>query len=131
MALVGTTGAGKSTLAKLVARFYDPAEGAVLIDGHDLREVSTAARCATSSRSCPRRATSSPARIAENIAFGRPDATDEEIRAAADAVGATEFIEALPEGFDTRHQRARLGALGRPAPARSPSPAPWSPTRAC
>ncbi len=100
-----------------IARFYDPAAGA----GADRRPRPARgldpARCATSSRSCPRRATCSPARIAENLAFGRPDATDEEIRAAADAVGATEFIEALPDGFDTRHQRPRLGALGRPAPA--------------
>ncbi len=100
VALVGATGAGKSTMAKLVARFYDPTAGRVLVDGHDLREVS-----AHSLRSqmgiVPQEAFLFSGTAAENIAFGRPDATPEQIRDAAHAVGADEFIAALPRGYDT------------------------------
>jgi ATP-binding cassette subfamily B protein len=100
LALVGATGAGKSTLAKLVARFYDPGEGRVLIDGHDLRDVSE-----RSLRSqlgiVPQESFLFSGTIRDNIGFGRPEATDQDIRAAAQAVGAHEFIERLPEGYDT------------------------------
>src|SRR4051812_35979836 len=100
VALVGATGAGKSTMAKLVARFYDPMAGRVLVDGHDLREVS-----ATSLRSqmgvVPQEAFLFSGTIGENIAFGRADATQEEVEAAARAVGAHEFIAALERGYDT------------------------------
>jgi ATP-binding cassette subfamily B protein len=100
VALVGATGAGKSTMAKLVARFYDPTDGRVLVDGHDLREIS-----ASSLRSqmgiVPQEAFLFSGTIAENIAFGRPDATREEIRAAAVAVGVDDFIAELPDGYDT------------------------------
>ena len=99
VALVGSTGAGKSTLAKLMARFYDPLEGSVLIDGHDLREVSVRS-LRDQLAIVPQEGHLFTGTIAENLAFGRPDATDAQIRAAADAVGATGFIEALPEGFD-------------------------------
>jgi ATP-binding cassette subfamily B protein len=101
VALVGSTGAGKSTLAKLIARFYDPGRGQVLIDGHDLRDVSIRS-LRDQLAIVPQEGHLFAGTIAENLAFGRPEATDEELRAAADAVGATEFIEALPEGFDTR-----------------------------
>lgn len=101
VALVGTTGAGKSTLAKLVSRFYDPVEGQVLIDGHDLRTV-TMRSLHDQIAIVPQEGHLFAGTVAENLAFGRPDATDEELRAAADAVGATGFIEALPDGFDTR-----------------------------
>jgi ATP-binding cassette, subfamily B, bacterial len=100
LALVGATGAGKSTLAKLVARFYDPDEGRVLIDGHDLRDVSE-----RSLRSqlgiVPQESFLFSGTIRDNVAFGRPDATDEDVRAAAQAVGAHDFIDRLPEGYDT------------------------------
>ncbi|HEY2570960.1 MAG TPA: ABC transporter ATP-binding protein, partial [Solirubrobacteraceae bacterium] len=100
VALVGATGAGKSTMAKLIARFYDPTSGAVLVDGHDLREVSS-----SSLRSqmgiVPQEAFLFSGTVAENIAFGRPDADAEQIRAAAAAVGAEEFIAELPSGYDT------------------------------
>ena len=100
VALVGATGAGKSTLAKLVARFYDPTSGRILVDGHDLREVS-----ASSLRSqmgiVPQEAFLFSGTIGENIAFGRPDATPEEVEQAARAVGADEFVAALERGYDT------------------------------
>jgi ABC-type multidrug transport system fused ATPase/permease subunit len=100
VALVGATGAGKSTMAKLMARFYDPTSGRVLVDGHDLREVQ-----ASSLRSqmgiVPQEAFLFSGTIAENIAFGRPDATDAEVRTAAAAVGADDFIGGLELGYDT------------------------------
>ena len=100
VALVGETGAGKSTLAKLVARFYDPQRGRVLVDGHDLRELR-----ATSVRRqlgiVPQEGFLFSGSVRENIAFGRPDASEEDIVAAASAVGALEFIERLPDGFET------------------------------
>jgi len=100
VALVGATGAGKSTFAKLVARFYDPTDGRVLVDGHDLRTVR-----AESLRSqmgiVPQEAFLFSGTVGENIAFGRPGATAEEIEAASHAVGAWDFIAALPDGLDT------------------------------
>jgi ATP-binding cassette subfamily B protein len=100
VALVGATGAGKSTMAKLLARFYDPTEGRVLVDGHDLRDISS-----SSLRSqlgiVPQEAFLFSGTIKENIAFGRPDATDEQVRAAAAAVGVEEFISELDHGYDT------------------------------
>jgi ATP-binding cassette, subfamily B, bacterial len=100
VALVGATGAGKSTLAKLVARFYDPTSGRVLVDGHDLRDVQ-AASLRSQMGVVPQEAFLFSGTIGENIGFGRPDATPEEIRAAAHAVGADTFIEALERGYDT------------------------------
>jgi ABC-type multidrug transport system fused ATPase/permease subunit len=100
VALVGTTGAGKSTLAKLVARFYDPTGGRVLVDGHDLREV-TANSLRSQMGIVPQEAFLFSGTIGENIAFGRPDASPEEVRAAAHAVGADTFIEGFADGYDT------------------------------
>jgi ATP-binding cassette, subfamily B, bacterial len=100
IALVGTTGAGKSTLAKLVARFYDPSRGAVTLDGVDLRslhpnDLRRAIVMVT------QEAYLFSGTVADNIALGKPDATLDEITAAARAVGADAFIQALPDGYDT------------------------------
>ncbi|MEA2348075.1 MAG: ATP-binding cassette, subfamily bacterial, partial [Thermoleophilaceae bacterium] len=100
LALVGATGAGKSTIAKLVARFYDPTRGRVLIDGTDLREV-TERSLRSQLGVVPQESFLFSGTIGQNIGFGRIDATDEQIRAAAAAVGADEFIERLPEAYDT------------------------------
>jgi ABC-type multidrug transport system fused ATPase/permease subunit len=100
LALVGETGAGKSTLAKLVARFYDPQRGRVLVDGHDLRDVRSAA-LRSQFGIVPQEGYLFSGTIRDNIAFGRPDAAEEEILAAARAVGALDYIEGLPDGFDT------------------------------
>ncbi len=100
VALVGSTGAGKSTIAKLVARFYDPTGGAVLVDGQDLRSV-TQASLRRQLGIVPQEGFLFSGTIGENIAFGRPGATGEEVRAAARAVGAADFIEGLEHGYDT------------------------------
>lgn len=111
VALVGATGAGKSTIAKLIARFYDPSVGAVRLDGVDLRDVAE-----SELRSSVVMVTQDgflfSGSVADNIAFGRPDATRAEITAAAEAVGADPFIRALPEGYDTdvRKRGGRLSA---------------------
>jgi ATP-binding cassette subfamily B protein len=101
VALVGETGAGKSTLAKLVARFYDPQRGRVLVDGHDLRELSSHA-LRSQLGIVPQEGFLFSGTIRDNIAFGKPDASDEEIVAAAQAVGAEVFIDRLPEGYGTQ-----------------------------
>ena len=100
VALVGTTGAGKTTIAKLLSRFYDPTSGAVLLDGVDLRDLDEPTL---------RRAVVMVTQenylfggtVADNIRFGRPDASMDEVVAAATAIGAHEFIERLPQGYDT------------------------------
>jgi ABC-type multidrug transport system fused ATPase/permease subunit len=101
VALVGETGAGKSTFAKLVARFYDPTSGAVLVDGHNLRSV-TAESLRSQMGIVPQEGFLFSGTIRENIAFGRPDADDDDVRAAARAVGADSFIEALDDGYDSQ-----------------------------
>jgi len=100
VALVGATGAGKSTIAKLVARFYDPTRGAVLVDGQDLRSV-TQESLRSQLGIVPQEGFLFSGTIGENIAFGRPKASLDEVRAAARAVGADEFIVALEQGYDT------------------------------
>jgi ABC-type multidrug transport system fused ATPase/permease subunit len=101
LALVGATGAGKSTFAKLVARFYDPQQGTVRVDGHDLREVQQQA-LRRQLGIVPQEGFLFSGSVRENVAFGRPEASEEEIEAAIAAVGATEFVAALPEGLDTQ-----------------------------
>jgi ATP-binding cassette, subfamily B, bacterial len=100
LALVGATGAGKSTFAKLVARFYDPQRGTVSIDGHDLRNLKQRA-LRRQLGIVPQEGFLFSGTVRENIAFGRPEATLEEIEAAAAAVGATEFIASLSQGMET------------------------------
>jgi ATP-binding cassette subfamily B protein len=111
VALVGVTGAGKSTLARLAARFYDPLEGEVCLDGvplHRLADADLRRRVVMVTQE----SFLFSGTIADNIAFGRPGANRDEIEAAARAIGAHEFIAALPEGYDTDvHKRGgRLSA---------------------
>jgi ABC-type multidrug transport system fused ATPase/permease subunit len=111
VALVGATGAGKTTIARLLARFYDPGEGTVTLDGIDLRHLSERdlrrAVVIVTQESFLFSGT-----VADNIAFGRPGASRAEIAAAARAIGAHEFIAALPDGYDTdvRKRGGRLSA---------------------
>ncbi|MFF4601529.1 ABC transporter ATP-binding protein [Streptomyces sp. NPDC001339] len=100
VALVGETGAGKSTLAKLAARFYDPSAGAVRLDGVDLRDL-TDADLRREVTLLTQENFLFSGTVAENVGLARPDATRAGIQAAATAVGAHDFITALPEGYDT------------------------------
>ncbi|MEU2439895.1 ABC transporter ATP-binding protein [Streptomyces rubradiris] len=111
VAVVGSTGAGKSTLAKVLARFYDPSAGRVLLDGVDLRELSTA-ELRRGVVMVTQEAFLFSGTVADNIALGRPDAGREEIERAAKAIGAHEFISALPDGYDTdvRKRGGRISA---------------------
>jgi ATP-binding cassette, subfamily B, bacterial len=114
VALVGATGAGKSTLAKLAARFYDPTEGAIRLDGVDLRDLADA-DLRSALVMVTQEAFLFSGSVADNIAMGRRGEgapTRAEVVAAAEAVGAREFVEALPEGFDTdvRKRGGRLSA---------------------
>ena len=111
LALVGTTGAGKTTLAKLATRFYDPTGGRVLLDGIDVRELAS-----DSLRDNVVMVTQEnylfSGTIADNIRFGRPEATMDEVVAATTALGAHDFITALPQGYETdvANQGGRLSA---------------------
>ncbi|WP_328726239.1 ABC transporter ATP-binding protein [Streptomyces sp. NBC_00259] len=111
VAVVGSTGAGKSTLAKLLARFYDPTEGRVLLDGVDLRELATP-ELRRGVVMVTQEAFLFSGTVAENIAIGRPDATREEIEQAAKEIGAHDFICGLPDGYDTdvRKRGGRISA---------------------
>jgi ATP-binding cassette subfamily B protein len=100
VALVGATGAGKSTFAKLIARFYDPTSGRVLVDGHDLRDV-TERSLRSQLGIVPQEGFLFSGTIHDNIAFGRAGATDDEVFEAARAVGAHELIERMPDGYGT------------------------------
>ncbi|WP_372498690.1 ABC transporter ATP-binding protein [Yinghuangia soli] len=111
VAVVGATGAGKSTVAKLLARFYDPTAGAVRLDGVDLRELSTP-QLRGELTMITQESFLFSGSVADNIAIGRPDATRAEIEDAARAIGAHDFITALPDGYETdvRKRGARLSA---------------------
>jgi ABC-type multidrug transport system fused ATPase/permease subunit len=112
VALVGHTGAGKSTIAKLLARFYDPREGLLSIDGHDLRDV-TQQSLRSQLGIVPQEGFLFAGTVRDNIAFGRPDASEEDIAAAARAVDAEDFILGLEAGYETgvgeRGSRLSLG----------------------
>jgi ABC-type multidrug transport system fused ATPase/permease subunit len=103
VALVGHTGAGKSTIAKLLARFYDPTGGRITIDGHDLRDI-TQESLRRQLGIVPQEGFLFAGTVTENIAFGRPDATPEQVVQAAEAVGAHEFILRLEDGYETQLQ---------------------------
>ncbi|MDQ6850266.1 MAG: ABC transporter ATP-binding protein/permease, partial [Actinomycetota bacterium] len=107
VALVGETGAGKSTVLKLLARFYDPLAGRVTVDGHDLRTLDTAAFRAELGY-VPQEAFLFTGTVRDNIAYGRPNASDVEVEAAARAVGAHEFVAGLAGGY--LHELAERGA---------------------
>ncbi|MPY96318.1 MAG: ATP-binding cassette domain-containing protein [Acidimicrobiia bacterium] len=118
---VGPTGAGKSTVAKLITRFYDPTDGRVLIDGHDLRGV-TLHSLRSQLGVVPQEPFLFAGSMRDNLAFGRPDATDAEVLEAVRLVGLDELVERLPEGLGTEvHERGvslssgerQLLALGR------------------
>ena len=113
VALVGHTGAGKSTIAKLLARFYDPREGRITIDGHDLPDV-TQESLRRQLEIVPQEGFLFAGTVQENIAFGKPDATPEDVVAAAATVGANDFILRLEDGYQTQLQErgARL-SLGQ------------------
>lgn len=111
-ALVGHTGSGKTTIANLISRFYDPTEGSVLIDGHNLRDVSLKSLRAKISVVLQDTFIFSGT-IAENIRFGRPDASEEEVIRAAEAVGAADFIRNLPKGYETEvEERGNILSVG-------------------
>jgi ATP-binding cassette subfamily B protein len=112
LALIGPTGAGKSTVAKLIARFYDPLAGRITLDGVDLRQ----ARLADLRRAMgyvPQEGFLFSGTVVDNIRFGRPEATRAEVEAAARAVGADQVIAGLPDGYDTQvGERGALLAAG-------------------
>jgi ABC-type multidrug transport system fused ATPase/permease subunit len=111
LALVGETGAGKSTVARLLARFWDPTSGRITLDGVDLRDLSDA-DLRRSVVAVTQEGFLFSGSVADNIAFGRPTASRAEIEQAARAVGAEEFIQRLPDGYDTdvRKRGGRLSA---------------------
>jgi ATP-binding cassette subfamily B protein len=104
-ALVGETGSGKSTIAKLVCRFYDPTEGRILLDGHDLRDL-TLASLRRQLGVVPQEPFLFAGSLRDNAAFGRPDATDAEVLEACLAVGLDDLLDRLPDGIDSPvHER--------------------------
>ncbi|MFD8785769.1 ABC transporter ATP-binding protein [Kitasatospora sp. NPDC059599] len=101
LAVVGASGSGKSTVAQLVPRFYDPAAGSVRLYGHDLRDLTLDSVRATVGI-VPEESFLFSESVRTNIAYGRPDATDEQVVAAARAAQADEFVRALPDGYETK-----------------------------
>ncbi len=101
VAVVGATGSGKTSLVNLIPRFYDATEGAVLVDGHDVRDV-TLSSLRGQIGFVMQDSLLFSGTVAENIAYGRPDATEADIEAAATAAQADEFVRELPNGYDTR-----------------------------
>jgi ATP-binding cassette, subfamily B, bacterial len=113
LALVGPSGSGKSTIAKLLLRFYEPDSGSIRLDGHDIRDL-TLRSLRENVAVLLQETLVFDGTVRENIAYGRPGASEEEIAAAAKAADAHEFIEALPEGYDTViGQKGRLLSGGQ------------------
>lgn len=111
VAILGTTGSGKSTLVNLLPRFYDVTEGSVRLDGHDVRDV-TLASLRSQIGVVLQTTLLFSGSVRDNIAYGKPGATQEEIEAAAHAARADEFIRTLPEGYDTRVGERGVGLSG-------------------
>jgi ATP-binding cassette subfamily B protein len=112
VAFVGQTGAGKSTVAKLITRFYDPTEGSVRIDGHDLRDV-TIDSLRRQLGVVPQEPFLFAGSLRYNIAFARPEATEDEVWQAVDAVGLRDVVERMPDGLDTVvHERGQSLSSG-------------------
>jgi len=111
VAVLGLTGSGKSTLLHLIPRFYDPTEGRVLIDGVDVRDV-TLASLRRQVAIVPQETFLFSTTLRENIAYGRPDATMEEIEAAARAAQIHDFIVSLPQGYETVVGERGVGLSG-------------------
>ncbi len=111
VAILGTTGSGKSTLVKLIPRFYDATEGAVRLDGHNVRDV-TLASLRSQIGTVLQTSLLFSGSVRDNVAYGRPDATQEEIEAAAKAARADEFVQELPEGYDTVIGERGVGLSG-------------------
>jgi ATP-binding cassette subfamily B protein len=111
VALLGTTGAGKSTVINLIPRFYDVTGGSVLVDGHDVRAV-TLSSLRAQIGVVLQEALLFSGSVRDNIAYGRPDATDAAVRAAAEAAQAAEFIASLPQGYDTLIGERGVGLSG-------------------
>ncbi|MGE5151508.1 MAG: ABC transporter ATP-binding protein, partial [Rhodospirillaceae bacterium] len=122
VAIVGPSGAGKTTVFNLLLRFYDPEKGALRLDGVDIRDLRLA-ELRGALAIVPQEPVLFTGSVADNIRYGRPDASDEEVRAAARAASALDFIEALPQGFDshlgTRGVRLSGGQRQRIAVARA------------
>ncbi len=113
VAIVGPTGAGKSTIASLIARFYDVQEGAILLDGHDVRAV-TQASLRRQIGIVPQEPFLFTGTIRDNIRYGRLDASDEAVEAAAQGVGAHDIILQLPQSYDTPiRERGRNLSMGQ------------------
>jgi ABC-type multidrug transport system fused ATPase/permease subunit len=111
LALVGPTGAGKSSIAKLLLRFYDPTTGAVTLDGHDLRGIRTA-DLRRHTAMVPQEGFLFRGTIRDNIRFGRPDATDADVEAVSRLLGIDEAIRAMPDGYETEIRERGAGLSG-------------------
>jgi ATP-binding cassette subfamily B protein len=111
VAILGTTGSGKSTLVNLLPRFYDVTQGSVRLDGHDVRDV-TLASLRSQIGIVMQTSLLFSGSVRDNISYGKPDATQEEIEAAARAARADEFIQTLPEGYDTMVGERGVGLSG-------------------
>ena len=112
VAILGATGAGKSTLVNLIPRFYDVTQGRILIDGEDIRQVSAEIRCWTRIGIVPQETVLFSGTVRDNIRYGRPHATDEEVVAAAKMAQAHDFILELPDGYDTRIEERGVNLSG-------------------